>query len=104
MSLTEPFWGEFFGTMVLITLGNGVVAGALLSRSKAQNAGWIAITVGWGLAVFAGVAVAIALGDSDAHLNPAVTVASVIMTGNASCLLTYIPAQLLGAFAGAVLV
>jgi glycerol uptake facilitator protein len=104
MSLTEPFWGEFFGTMVLITLGNGVVAGALLSRSKAQNAGWIAITVGWGLAVFAGVAVAIALGDSDAHLNPAVTVASVIMTGNASRLLTYIPAQLLGAFAGAVLV
>jgi glycerol uptake facilitator protein len=104
MNLTAPFWGEFFGTMVLITLGNGVVAGALLSRSKAQNAGWISITAGWGLAVFAGVAVAIALGDNDAHLNPAVTVASVIMTGNASRLLTYIPAQLLGAFAGAVLV
>jgi glycerol uptake facilitator protein len=104
MNLTSAFWGEFFGTMVLITLGNGVVTGSLLSRSKSQNAGWISITAGWGLAVFAGVAVAIALGDSDAHLNPAVTVASVIMTGNASRLLTYIPAQLLGGFVGAVLV
>lgn len=104
MNLNSPFWGEFFGTMVLITLGNGVVAGALLNRSKAQNAGWISITAGWGLAVFAGVAVAIALGDNDAHLNPAVTVASVMMTGNASRLASYIPAQLLGAFVGAVLV
>ena len=104
MDLNSAFWGEFFGTLVLITLGNGVVAGALLSRSKAQNAGWISITAGWGLAVFAGVAVAIALGDKDAHLNPAVTVASVIMTGGAARLLTYIPAQLLGGFCGAVLV
>ena len=104
MDLNSPFWGEFFGTLVLITLGNGVVAGALLSRSKALNAGWISITAGWGLAVFAGVAVAIALGDKDAHLNPAVTVASVIMTGGPWRLLTYIPAQLLGGFCGAVLV
>lgn len=104
MDFNSASWGEFFGTMVLITLGNGVVAGALLSRSKAQNAGWISITAGWGLAVFAGVAVAIALGDKDAHLNPAVTVASVIMTGDSSRLLTYIPAQLLGGFIGAVLV
>ena len=104
MNFTEPFWGELFGTMVLITLGNGAVAGALLSRSKAQNAGWISITAGWALAVFSGVAVASALGDSDAHLNPAVTIASVIMTGNASRLLTYIPAQLLGGFIGATLV
>lgn len=104
MYIPEAVWGEFFGTIVLITLGNGVVAGALLNRSKAQNAGWISITVGWGLAVFSGVAVASALGDSDAHLNPAVTVASVVMTGNASRLFTYIPAQLLGALIGAVLV
>jgi glycerol uptake facilitator protein len=104
MNFTAPFWGEFFGTMILITLGNGVVAGALLNRSKAQNAGWISITAGWALAVFSGVAVASALGDSDAHLNPAVTVASVIMTGNSSRLLTYIPAQLLGGFIGAILV
>lgn len=104
MHISEPVWGEFFGTMILIVLGNGVVAGALLNRSKAQNAGWISITAGWALAVYAGVALASALGDSDAHLNPAVTVASVVMTGNASRLLTYIPAQLLGAFLGAVLV
>jgi glycerol uptake facilitator protein len=104
MDVNNAFWGEFFGTLVLITLGNGVVAGALLNRSKAQNAGWISITAGWGLAVFAGVAVAIALGDKDAHLNPAVTIASVIMAGDAHRLLTYIPAQLLGGFCGAILV
>jgi glycerol uptake facilitator protein len=104
MNFASPFWGEFLGTMVLIVLGNGVVAGTLLNRSKAQGAGWISITAGWALAVFAGVAVATSMGDSDAHLNPAVTVASVLMTGNPSRLLTYIPAQLLGAFIGAVLV
>jgi glycerol uptake facilitator protein len=104
MNLASPFWGECLGTLVLIVLGNGVVAGTLLNRSKAQGAGWISITAGWALAVFAGVAVALSLGDSDAHLNPAVTVASVLLTGNASRLFVYIPAQLLGAFLGAVLV
>ena len=101
---SSPVLGEFFGTMVLIVLGNGVVAGTLLNRSKANGAGWVAITAGWGIAVFAGVAVASAMGDTDAHLNPAVTVGSVLMAGNASRLLTYIPAQVLGAFLGAVLV
>jgi len=99
-----PVLGEFVGTFVLILLGNGVVAGALLKKSKAENAGWISITVAWGLAVFAGVAVSAALGDSDGHLNPAFTVASVLMTGNAMRLLTYIPAQLAGAFLGAMTV
>jgi glycerol uptake facilitator protein len=96
--------GEFVGTFVLIVLGNGVVAGALLNKSKAQNAGWISITAGWAIAVFAGVAVSAALGDSDGHLNPAFTVASVMMTGNPMRLATYIPAQILGAFCGAVAV
>jgi glycerol uptake facilitator protein len=100
----SPAVGEFAGTFVLIVLGNGVVAGALLNKSKAQNAGWISITAGWGLAVFAGVAVAAALGDSDAHLNPAFTLGSVLMTGQPMRLLTYIPAQLLGAFLGAIAV
>ena len=90
--------------MVVIVLGNGVVAGALLTRSKGQGGGWLAITTGWAVAVFAGVAVASAMGDADGHLNPAFTVASVLMTGHASRLLTYIPAQILGALAGAVLV
>jgi len=96
--------GEFVGTMILILLGNGVVGGVLLARSKAEGAGWLAITTGWALAVFAGVAVSISIGDSDAHLNPAFTVASVLMTGHAERLYTYIPAQILGAIAGAVLV
>ena len=47
MQISEAVWGEFLGTLVLITLGNGVVAGTLLNRSKAQNAGWISITAGW---------------------------------------------------------
>jgi len=100
----SPVIGEFFGTFVLIVLGNGVVAGALLNRSKAQNAGWISITAGWAIGVFAGVAVSASLGDSDGHLNPAFTVASVLMTGHAERLLTYIPAQILGAFCGAAAV
>jgi len=100
----SPVVGEFVGTFVLIVLGNGAVAGSLLNRSKAQNAGWISITAGWGLAVFAGVAVSAALGDPDGHLNPAFTLASVMMTGNPMRLVTYIPAQILGALCGAVAV
>ncbi|MBV9296610.1 MAG: aquaporin family protein [Acidobacteriaceae bacterium] len=96
--------GEFVGTMVLILLGNGVVGGVLLTRSKAEGAGWLAISVGWGLAVFSGIAVSISIGDADAHLNPAFTVASVLMTGHSDRLFTYIPAQILGAILGAVLV
>src|SRR5260370_13963403 len=100
----SPVVGEFVGTFVLIVLGNGVVAGALLNRSKAQNAGWISITAGWAVAVFAGVAVSAALGDADGHLNPAFTLASVLMTGNPMRLLTYIPAQILCALCGAIAV
>jgi glycerol uptake facilitator protein len=104
MHLEAAVLGEFVGTAVLILLGNGVVGGVLLARSKAENAGWMAIATGWGLAVFAGVAVAISIGDTDAHLNPAFTVASVLMTGHAERLFTYIPAQILGAMLGAFLV
>ena len=104
MHLDAAVWGEFVGTMVLILLGNGVVGGVLLAGSKAEGAGWLTIATGWALAVFAGVAVSISMGDADAHLNPAFTVASVLMTGHAERLLTYIPAQILGAIAGAVLV
>ena len=96
--------GEFVGTALLVLLGDGIVAGVLLARSKAANAGWLAITTAWGLAVFAGIVVAAALGDKDEHLNPAFTVASVLMTGHAERLWMYIPAQLLGAFVGATLV
>ncbi len=104
MHLDSAVLGEFVGTAVLILLGDGVVAGVLLAKSKAEGAGWLTVTTGWALAVFAGVAVSIAIGDTDAHLNPAFTVASVLMTGHAERLFTYIPAQLLGGLTGGVLV
>jgi glycerol uptake facilitator protein len=95
--------GEFLGTMILILLGNGVVAGVLLRKSKAENAGWVAITTGWALAVMAGVFIAVACG-SEGHLNPAVTVGAAIYTGDFSKVAWYIPAQMAGAFVGACLV
>ena len=73
--MTSPFFGEFMGTLILILLGNGVVASVLLHRSKAEGAGWLVITTGWGLAVMCGVFTAIACGSTGAHLNPAVTLA-----------------------------
>ncbi|HWW17709.1 MAG TPA: MIP/aquaporin family protein [Candidatus Saccharimonadales bacterium] len=102
--MTSPFLGEFLGTMMLILLGNGVVAGVLLKRSKAEGAGWMVITTGWAFAVMAGVFTAIACGSSDAHLNPAVTLGFAVRTGSFTKCLPYITAQLLGGMAGAALV
>lgn len=70
--------GEFIGTLVLVTFGDGVVANALLNKSKGQNAGWIHITVGWGAAVVMGVFAAIACGAPQADINPAVTLAKML--------------------------
>lgn len=97
------FLGELIGTMILIVFGAGVVAGVLLKKSKAEGAGWIVITVGWGLGVAMG---AYAVGAfSGAHLNPALTI------GLASIgefpwadVPAYILAQLIGAIVGAVIV
>ena len=97
-------FGEFMGTMVLILMGNGVVANVLLRKSKAEGAGWMVIATGWALAVMTGVFTAIACGGSDAHLNPAVTIGSAVATGNFSKFLPYLGAQLAGAFCGATLV
>ena len=102
--MLSPFLGEFLGTMVLIILGDGVVAGALLRHSKGEGAGWIAITAGWAFATIAGIFVATATGSADAHINPAVTVAAAVATGDPGKLALYVPAQILGAFAGAVVV
>src|SRR5439155_19649941 len=63
------FQGEFLGTMVLILLGDGVVAGVLLARSKAKDAGWMAITTAWAFAVMAGVYTARACG-APGFINP----------------------------------
>ncbi|MFL6351595.1 MAG: aquaporin, partial [Bryobacteraceae bacterium] len=84
MQVSTAMLGEFVGTMILILLGNGVVGGVLLASSKAEGAGWLSIAAGWGLAVFSAVAVSISIGDTDAHINPAFTVASVLMTGHPS--------------------
>lgn len=95
--------GEFLGTMVLILLGNGVVANVLLKKSKGESAGWMVITTGWAMAVMCGVLTSIACGG-DGHLNPAVTLSAAIVSGDFSLLLNYTIAQMAGAFAGACLV
>lgn len=95
--------GELFGTMVLIVLGVGVVGGVLLRWSKAENAGWIVITSGWGLAVVMGILVSGSA--SDAHINPAVTLGfAAIGDFPWSKVPTYIVAQMLGAIIGAIIV
>ncbi len=101
----NPAWlGEFLGTMILILLGDGVVAGVLLKRSKAEGGGWMVITAGWAFAVMAGVFTAIACGSSDAHLNPAVTLGMAMRSGSFGKVLPYFAAQMLGAMAGATIV
>ena len=102
--MTSPFFGEFMGTLVLILMGDGVVASVLLKRTKAEGAGWMVITAGWAFAVMIGVFTAIACGSSDAHLNPAVTLGVAVSTGNFDKVAPYLLAQLLGAMAGATLV
>jgi glycerol uptake facilitator protein len=99
----SPFLGEFIGTALLITMGAGVVANVVLSKTKGQNSGWIVITFGWAMAVFIGVYASNKLGGSG-HLNPAVTI-GLAMTGEfeAGLLPTYLAAQFIGAFTGAVI-
>jgi glycerol uptake facilitator protein len=99
------FLGELLGTMMLIILGDGVVAGVLLNKSKAQNSGWIVITTGWAFAVMVGVFTAQAFGSPGGHINPAVTVAFLITGGvTADQLPLYWGGQFLGAFLGGVIV
>ncbi len=102
--MASNFFGEFMGTLILILMGNGVVANVLLKGSKAEGAGWIVITTGWAFAVMTGIFTAIACGSADAHLNPAVTLGFAITSGDFSKLPVYLPAQLLGAMCGAFLV
>ena len=102
--MAEKFLAEIFGTAMLILLGDGVVAGVLLSKTKAQNSGWIVITLAWGLAVFMGVVVAGPL--SGAHLNPAVTIGLATMhmfNSNAGITWDAVPPYLAGEFLGAMI-
>ena len=104
-NLGTIFLSEVVGTAMLLLLGAGVVANAILARNKGFGGGWLLINFGWGLAVFAGVTVAY---SSGAHLNPAVTL-GLLASGAFSpdnafvTVLVYIIAQLIGAFIGAVL-
>ena len=111
----EKFIAEVLGTGTLILLGDGVVAGVLLAKSKTNQLtgvgnsnGWIVITFGWGLAVFAGIAVAGL--TSGAHINPAVTLAVFLDsqanggTFGVDQLLLYWVAQFIGAMIGALIV
>ena len=102
--MDKRLFGEFMGTMVLVLMGNGVVANVLLRKSKAEGAGWMVIATGWALAVMSGIFTAVACGSADANLNPAVTLASAISSGDFSKLLPYALAQTLGAMAGAAVV
>lgn len=98
-----PFTAELIGTMLLVLLGDGVVANVLLNRSKGQGGGWIVITTGWALAVT--VAVYSVGTISGAHLNPAVTLGLASIGQFAWAKVpAYILAQMIGAFIGAVLV
>ncbi|MCU0483213.1 MAG: aquaporin family protein [Chloroflexi bacterium] len=104
----EKMVAEILGTMILILLGDGVVAGVLLKGTKANNSGWIVITWAWGMAVFAGIAVAGTF--SGAHMNPAVTlgvwIQSLLAGGSFGVdqLIGYWIGEFIGAFIGATLV
>ena len=94
--------GEFLGTFILILLGNGVVSGVVLNKTKTTGAGWVAITLGWGFAVMMGVYISGFM--SPAHLNPAVTIAmAMIGSFSWSLVLPYIIAQMLGAMVASII-
>lgn len=97
------FLAEMFGTMVLILLGDGVVANVLLNKSKGQNSGWIVITAGWAFAVMAGIFTSAALGGPGS-LNPAGQIAGIVTGGDVNAALANIAGEFVGAIIGAVLV
>ena len=98
----QSYVAEMVGTLLLILLGDGVVANVLLNRTKGQNGGWIVITVGWGVAVALAV---YAVGRiSGAHINPAVTIGlAAIGSFPWADVPGYLLAQMIGAIAGAML-
>jgi glycerol uptake facilitator protein len=99
----SPFIAEILGTMLLILLGNGVVANALLAKTKGGDAGIVGIAIAWGLAVYVGVLVAGPY--SGAHLNPAVSIGlAVAGEFEWSLVPIYILGQCLGAALGSILV
>lgn len=97
-------FGEFFGTMILLTFGCGVVANVLLKDSKGNGGGWIVITAGWAFAVLLGVFGAVATGAPQADLNPAVTFFKMLMgVYTLPEAIATMGAEMAGAFVGATL-
>jgi len=97
--------GEFLGVMMLIILGDGVVANVVLAKTKGNSSGWIVITTGWAMAVVVGVFTAISAGAPQADINPAVTLGKVFMgTYTIPQMLATWIAQVLGGVVGGVIV
>jgi glycerol uptake facilitator protein len=96
--------GEFAGTFMMMLLGDGVVAACVLKGTKAEGAGWMVITTGWAFAVLCGIFTANLFGSPDAHLNPAITLAFAVKTGEFSKVLPYLLAQTAGSFTAATVV
>ncbi|RYY52518.1 MAG: aquaporin family protein [Chitinophagaceae bacterium] len=100
----SPFTGELAGTALMIILGNGVVSNVVLKNTKGHGGGWIVISFGWAMAVFLGVYASTTLGGSG-HLNPAVSIALAVFGDfDKDLLASYLAAQFIGAFAGALIV
>jgi glycerol uptake facilitator protein len=96
--------GEFAGTFMMMLLGDGVVAACVLKRTKAEGSGWMVITTGWAFAVLCGIFTANLFGSPDAHLNPAITLAFAVKSGEFGKVVPYLLAQVAGSFAAAVVV
>jgi glycerol uptake facilitator protein len=89
---------------MMMLLGNGVVAACVLKRTKAEGSGWLVITTGWAFAVLCGIFTANLFGSSDAHLNPAITMAFAVKSGEFAKVFPYLIAQLMGSFTAAAVV
>jgi glycerol uptake facilitator protein len=102
--MSSIFIGELAGTATLLYLGNGVVANMLLKDTKGNGTGLLAIAAAWAFAVTVAIYVSTYFGSSGAHLNPIVTIAGCVKSGDWSLFPTFIGAQLTGAMLGQLLV
>ncbi|NDE62680.1 MAG: aquaporin family protein, partial [Cyclobacteriaceae bacterium] len=102
--MNAVFCGELAGTACLLYLGNGVVANVLLKQTKGHQVGLLAIAAAWAFAVTMAIFVSTQFGSPAAHLNPIVTIAEGVKTGDWSQAPSFLMAQLLGAMLGQGLV
>ncbi|MDR1827466.1 MAG: aquaporin family protein, partial [Methylobacteriaceae bacterium] len=103
--MSSIFFGELMGTMVLVYLGDSVVANVILKKTKGEGTGWIVITTAWAFAVLLGIFASNACGSPGAHINPAVTLAMALMNNTPwEQVPVFVSAQFIGGFIGAILV